>query len=68
MNQAYEYWKTQKPHSRDNSRKIDAIALTNDEYLAVLCKRETPQARAIELIDGRVRFREPIPCHPTGRC
>jgi hypothetical protein len=58
VNQAYEYWKTQKPIPEKIRRKIDAIALSNDEYLAVFCKRETPQARAIELIDGRVRFRE----------
>ena len=58
VNQAYEYWETQKPIPEEIRRKFDAIELTNDEYLAVFCKRETPQARAVELIDGRIRFRE----------
>ena len=64
VNQAYEYWKTQKSIPEKIRRKIDAIALTNDEYLAIFCKKETPQARAIELIDGHVRFREyTLPSH-----
>ena len=54
MNQAYEYWKTQEPIPEEIRRKIDVIELTNDKYLAVFCKRETPQAWVIELIDGRV--------------
>jgi hypothetical protein len=43
----------------DIDRKIEAVELTNDEYLVVFCTdRETPEARAIQLIDGRIRFRE----------
>jgi hypothetical protein len=35
VNQAYEYWKIQKHIPEKIRRKIDAIGLTNDEYLAV---------------------------------
>jgi hypothetical protein len=44
--------------------RFEAVELTSDEYLVVFCNRETPEARAIELIDGRIRLREYIlPSH-----
>jgi hypothetical protein len=64
VNQAYAYWRDQKPIPEEIRRKIEAVELTNDEYLVVFCNRETPEARAIELIDGRIRFREyTLPSH-----
>src|SRR5579859_491652 len=67
VNRAYEYWKIQKPIPEEIRCEIDTIELTNDEYLAVFCKRETPQARAVELIDRRIRFREyTTPSHGGG--
>ena len=64
VNQAYGYWKAQKPIPEEIRHKIEAIELTTDQYLAVFSNRETPQARAIELIDGRIRFREyTVPSH-----
>jgi hypothetical protein len=58
VNQAYAYWRDQKPIPEEIRRKIEDVELTNDEYLLVFCNRETPEARAIELIDGRIRLRE----------
>lgn len=58
VNQGYGYWTARKPIPDQILSDIDAIKLTSDEYLAVFSNRETPQARAIELIDGRVRFKE----------
>jgi len=64
VNKAYSYWRDQKPIPEEIRRKIEAVELTNDEYLLVFCNRETPEARAIELIDGRIHFREYIlPSH-----
>ena len=59
VNDAYKYWIDQKPIPAAILRKVEAIGeLTADQFLAVFCNRDTPQVRAIELIDGRVRFRE----------
>jgi len=64
VNKAYSYWRDQKPIPEEIRRKIEAVELTNDEYLVVFCNRETPEARAIELIDGRIHFREyTLPSH-----
>jgi hypothetical protein len=58
VNEAYKYWIDQKPIPDAILRKIEAVELTADQFLAVFGNRDTPQARAIELINGRVRFRE----------
>jgi hypothetical protein len=58
VNEAYKYWIDQKPIPDAILRKIEAVELTADQFLAVFCHRDTPEVRAIELIDGRVRFRE----------
>jgi hypothetical protein len=64
VNKAYSYWRDQKPIPEEIRQKIEAVELTNDEYLVVFCNRETPEARAIELIDGRIHFRKyTLPSH-----
>jgi hypothetical protein len=67
VNEAYKYWIDQKPIPDAILRKIEAVELTADQFLAVFGDRDTPQARSIELINGRVRFRErPSGVHVIG--
>ena len=64
VNQACAYWRDQKPIPEEIRQKIEAVELTNDEYLVIFCNKDTPEARAVELIDGRIRFREyTLPSH-----
>jgi hypothetical protein len=58
VNEAYNYWRRRKPIPEAILGKIRDIDLTAVQFLAAFSNRETPQARAIELIDGRIRFRE----------
>jgi hypothetical protein len=58
VNEAYNYWSRWKPIPEAILGKIRDIELTAVQFLAAFSNREAPQARAIELIDGRVRFRE----------
>jgi hypothetical protein len=58
VNDAYNCWIDKKPIPAAILQKIEAIELTAAQFLAVFSNRDSPQARAIELIDGRLRFRK----------
>lgn len=57
VKEAYEFWKKQRPIPGEIIGKIEEFTLTLKEFFQVFPNLDEPCVNAIELLDGRIKFR-----------
>ena len=65
VNDVYEFWKLQKKIPAEILDKIEPFTFIPQEYYEAFPNLEDPSVTAIELIDGKIRFRT-YPLEPHG--